>query len=40
MILWTIFAGLTAAAMIGVLWPLLRPGKQELEAGAYDTGRR
>ncbi len=37
MILWMIFAGLTAAAMIGVLWPLLRPGKQELEAGAYDS---
>lgn len=37
MILWIIFAGLTAAVMVAVLWPLLRPGKQELEAAAYDT---
>jgi cytochrome c-type biogenesis protein CcmH len=37
MILWIIFAGLTAAAMIAVLWPLLRPGKQEMEAAAYET---
>ncbi len=37
MILWIIFAGLTTAAMIVVLWPMLRPGKQELEAAAYDT---
>ncbi len=37
MILWIIFAGLTTVAMIAVLWPMLRPGKQELEAAAYDT---
>ncbi len=37
MILWIIFAGLTAAAMIAVLWPLLRQGKQIVEAAAYDT---
>ncbi len=37
MILWIIFAGLTTAAMIAVLWPMLRPGNQELDAAAYDT---
>jgi cytochrome c-type biogenesis protein CcmH len=37
MILWIIFAGLTAVAMIAVLWPLLRPRQQELGAAGYDT---
>ncbi len=37
MTLWVIFAGLTAAAMVAVLWPFLRSDKQKLEVAAYDT---
>lgn len=37
MILWIIFAGLTAAALVAVLWPFLRPPGREPDAAAYDT---
>jgi cytochrome c-type biogenesis protein CcmH len=37
MALWIIFAGLTAMAMIAVLWPYLRSDRGKLEAAAYDT---
>ncbi len=37
MALWIIFAGLTAAAMIAVLWPFLRSVEQKMEAAAYDA---
>lgn len=37
MVLWTTFAILTAAALAAVLWPYLRPAKQEFEAAEYDA---
>lgn len=37
MILWTIFAVLTTAALIAVLWPLLRLGRQDVDPAAYDS---
>ena len=37
MILWTIFAGLTTVALIVVLWPFLRSGRQSVARAAYDS---
>ena len=37
MVLWTIFAILTAAALSAVLWPFLRAGDRHIEAAAYDA---
>ena len=37
MVLWTIFAILTAAALTAVLWPFLRSVKQSVDAAEYDA---
>jgi len=37
MILWAIFAGLTTAALIVVLWPFLRAGRANVDQAAYDS---
>ena len=37
MILWTIFAGLTTAALIVVLWPFLRLGRLNVGPASYDS---
>ena len=37
MILWTIFAGLTTAALIIVLWPFIRLGRLNVGPASYDS---
>ena len=37
MILWTIFAALSTAALIAVLWPFLRLGRRDVDRAAYDS---
>lgn len=37
MILWIIFAGLTTAALIMVLWPLLRLGRPNVDQAGHDS---
>lgn len=37
MILWTIFAGLTTAALVFVLWPFLRLSRTDVDPTAYDS---
>ncbi len=37
MVLWAIFAILTAAALTAVLWPILRTGEKDFDAAEYDA---